>query len=141
MHNTCDKFKIVMIATYRAKEMARGAPPFISVEGNQKVANIALQEIAQNAVDIDKIERKIARSLQPSYMQNALLDKKKPGGIEDEVYDLFLESLNVQQEGAGEVQVSAEEDGSSAAANKQDGDVEGVDGGKKPIYDDVKFTC
>lgn len=52
-----DRYKLALMVSKRAEELADGAEPLIQINKNKyKFADIALMEIAQGKVDIESLE-------------------------------------------------------------------------------------
>lgn len=93
-----DRFKLVAIAARRALEISRGSPVIADVNDKDinKPAVFALLEIGQDLIDLDKAELSIIRSFQSYEIQRKFASNIKSSfnNVEDDVCDLFLESMN-----------------------------------------------
>lgn len=50
------RFKLTVLIQKRIQELARGAPPLVTVEGSRSLIDIALDEIYQGKVGFDLVE-------------------------------------------------------------------------------------
>ena len=58
-----NRFELVMLAAHRAREISTGAPLTVDRD-NDKNPVVALREIADETIDIDRIEETLVKSLQ-----------------------------------------------------------------------------
>ncbi len=59
-----DCFRLVVLASCRAQELAMGASPALKSRGTNKNSVLALREISSQAIDLDKLEDRIVKSFQ-----------------------------------------------------------------------------
>lgn len=63
-----NRFALVVYAANRAKSLYQGATPSVSRD-NDKPSVIALREIAEQTINIDKIKNNVIQNLQKVYLQ------------------------------------------------------------------------
>ena len=95
-----NRFDLVMLAAHRAREIASGAP--LSVDrDNDKNPVVALREIAEDELDLAKLEQDLIKSLSRA---------PEPEPADEEVLDLIPTDQNI----FGLQDVSAEEEASAS---------------------------
>lgn len=73
---TCSRFELVVLGSYRAEQIAKGAP--IKIEKfNDKSCVLALREIAEKSQDVDKLRQLYVKSLQCTNKVEEILSEEK----------------------------------------------------------------
>jgi len=115
---TLDPFKVVRIASWRARKLAQGAIPLIEIadgtaKGTQQSLSdikIALKEIDEQLLDLDKVEEEIIASYKNHMTSDNMSGKAMADGSlqlqqqskTNEIYDIFMESLSSQEDNGTE---------------------------------------
>ena len=101
-----NRFELVLIAAQRARDVASGAP--ITLErDNDKNPVVALREIAEDTIDLGRIEQDLVKSLSRA---------PEPEPADEEVLDLIPTDQNI----FGLQDVTAEEEAASLPVEGED---------------------
>ncbi len=83
MKKVKNRFELVTIASYRAKEINKGSRPLVEKD-NDKNAVIALREIAKDKIDPQKLRAQYLQTLRKNYNPD-ILEEETTDNIANEV--------------------------------------------------------
>ena len=101
-----NRFELVLMATKRARQLANGAEPAVNPD-NDKPTVLALREIADETIDLGRIEQDLVKSLSRA---------PEPEPADEEVLDLIPTDQNI----FGLQDVTAEEEAASLPVEGED---------------------
>jgi DNA-directed RNA polymerase subunit omega len=80
LDNVDNRFQLVLVATKRARQLARGAEPFVEWE-NDKPTVVALREIAENLVTPSILDEKVEEESEELLEEQALPEGERPEAV------------------------------------------------------------
>lgn len=90
-----NRFQLVLVATKRARQISRGATPFVPEE-NDKPTVIALREIAEGLVTRDILTEKIEEEVLEFIEESAEGAEEAPKGVDASELDALTAALQAE---------------------------------------------